>query len=256
MQDLRFGLSLLERQTAGVDRKHAAYCVGKLVSGFNERMTKDEGALRTEVWMEACGDIPADLWSAATVDLLRGWRRDDHYGRVPEPSDFRAAVQTRLARRLTDLQRCRAMLAKVNAPTEPKSAGPIRVPEPVRLQRILEQQRIADVPDADRAFNMANTERALAFIERRPMVLWAQQFFDERAARDGAGFTSAVKAAARAMPLGDAAPSPTATAALKRSNAAWARKQGRVQYAEQLEREAEALAPTAEEFGDIPEADQ
>lgn len=136
--DLRRGVAILEQQLAGVDRKHAAWCIGKLASGFNERLTRDEASLRVEVWLEACGDLPADLWSAATVDLLRSWKRDDHFGRVPEPSDFRGAVQDRLARRALDLQRAKAMLAKANAP-ERKADLPVREQPIPRLKRILEE---------------------------------------------------------------------------------------------------------------------
>lgn len=164
---------------------HVLFCTGKLITGFNERMTKDEAKARARVWMESCGDIPTDLWSSATVDLLRSWKRDDHYGRVPEPSDFRAAVHDRLQRRAIELQRAKAMLAKANEPTVRKEDAPIRESNVARLKRVLREQQDADVPEADRLFNMANTERALAFAEKRPMEHWAQQFFDDRVAKEG-----------------------------------------------------------------------
>lgn len=186
--DIRLGITLLERQVGGCDRAHAAYCVAKMMAAFNERMTKAESDLRTSVWFEACGDVPNDLWSAGTIELIRAWKRDEHFGRVPEPSDMRAVVEDRLRRRSTDLQRCRVMLARMNtqkAPV-PKQQAPHREQPIPRLKRILAEQRDdMTVSDSDRLFNCANTERALAFQERRLMEPWAQQFFDDRVAAAG-----------------------------------------------------------------------
>lgn len=193
--DLRVGVAILEQQLQPVGREHAAFCIAKLITGFNDRLTKDEAKLRVEVWLEACGDLPADLWSKATVELLRTWKRDDHFGRTPEPSDFRATVDDLAKRRATDLQRARAMLAKANEPDQAKPAGPIAVPNKVRLKRILEEQREAPYPDeAMRTHDMAHTERALAFEERRPMVAWAHAWFDERVPKNAVAHTANVLA--------------------------------------------------------------
>lgn len=197
--DIRRAVAVLEAQLTGTDRKHASYCVGKLIAGFNERMTKAEADLRTETWFDACGDIPNDLWSAGTIDLLRSWKRDDHYGRVPDPSDFRAIVHDRLARRALELHRARTMLAKANEPEARKTDGPIREQPVARLRRILREQSEADVLDTDRLFNMANTERALAMLERRSMVDWAQQFFDDRVAAESGRARDSIGSHARTI---------------------------------------------------------
>lgn len=203
--DLRRGVALLEQQLGRCDRKHAAFCVGKLVSAFNERLTKDEASLRVEVWLEACGDIPADLWSAATIDLLRSWKRDEHYGRTPEPSDFRAAVEERLARRSTDLQRARSMLASANAAAtraaEPEL--PARAKAPTFAEILEEQRNRPGITDEQRLHVMAHTERSRAYTERTPMAGWAWEYFDRQRGSDRASAGAAMRTVvARSSPTG------------------------------------------------------
>lgn len=193
--DLRRGVALLEQQLQRVDKKHAAYCLAKLYAGYNERMTAGEIAAKVDIWVEVCAEIPNDLWAAGVMDLLRTWRRDDHFGRIPEPADLLDIVKGRLEKRQINLQRTKAMLAQANAPVQDqqqdvatKWLGPKAKVK--QLRAILEQQRNApDVPGEDRLFNMANTERSLALYERRPMEPWAEQFFDDRVApaRDSLG---------------------------------------------------------------------
>jgi hypothetical protein len=173
--DLRAGIAILEAQTRPVDRRHAAHCIAKLLSGFNERLTKEEAELRLEVWLEACGHVPNDLWSSATIELLQGWQRDKHYGRVPEASDLLAAVKARLDRRLRDLERCRIMLRSTSATAV---TGPKPLPrglDRLRHTRAIYERlgRTADVARIDREIAGERPERPtepldLARTERQP----------------------------------------------------------------------------------------
>lgn len=177
-RDLRDGLRTLEGQLLPVDRKHASFCLAKLASGFNERLTREEAAIRLEVWLEACGDIPADLWSTATVDLLRSWRRDDHFGRVPEAADLRKAVQDKLDLRSRQIARCKAMLAK--AGDGPKTDDYQREPEEQRLRATIWRGwefrvGIRQGFLADKSWSWAQRdERRLAEIENREPADWAR----------------------------------------------------------------------------------
>lgn len=184
--DLRRGVTVLEGQLRRSDKKHAAYCLSKLFAGFNEKLTAGEIDSRVDVWWETCSGVPGDLWAAGVMELLRTWRRDAHYGRLPDPADLLDVVKARLEKRQTDLQRTQAMLRRANAEAAPKEDAPRREAPIPRLKRILAEQRDdMTVSDADRLFNMSNTERALAFAERRLMADWAQQFFDDRVAASG-----------------------------------------------------------------------
>src|SRR6185369_1744156 len=62
----------------------------------------------------------------------RSWRRDDHYGRVPEAADLRKAVQGKLDERSKQLARCKAMLAKAGKPEAPGEFQ--KEPEEYRLR--------------------------------------------------------------------------------------------------------------------------
>lgn len=249
--DLRRGIGILEAQLQPVDRKHAAFCIGKLISGFNERLTREEANMRVEVWLETCSDIPTDLWSAATVDLLRSWKRDDHYGRVPEAADFRAAIGDRLSRRVLELQRCKSMLKMATERPGETTAknGPIRVPEKVRLRRIRDEW-LAKTDHPYYFVNAANTERCLALEEKRPMEKWARDHFDAQdAERSRGSFGGEVKAIVQAPDQ----------VGMLRARARYWREQGRSEFAAELDQKADALEPKGgdepppSDITDIPE---
>ena len=232
--DLRRGIGIIEAQLHPVDRKHAAFCLAKLASGFNERLTKEEAHLRLEVWLETCGDIPTDLWSSATVDLLRSWKRDDHYGRVPEAADLRARAQDQMARRSIELQRCKAMLRATENPADKPGAGPIHVPERVRLKRIRDEW-LSRTEHPYYLTNAANTERCLALEEKRPMERWAREHFDAKETeRNRSG---SVGAQAKAVVKAPDKPG------MLRARARYWRSQGRAEFADELDSQADALAP-------------
>jgi len=173
--EIRTGIDVLKTQLARVDRRHAAYCIAKLVSGFNEKLSREESALRLEVWIEACGDIPNDLWSAGTLHLLRSWKRDEHYGRAPEASDLRAAIEKELAKRQESLRRAVSMLeAAADKKPEPAQAEPVEH----RLRGAIWRGWHARVNGghfmAERLWGWAQkAERELAEIENRAPAPWA-----------------------------------------------------------------------------------
>jgi hypothetical protein len=171
--DIRRGVEILEGQLRPVDRKHAAYCLSKLLVGFNERKTADESKLLLEVWLETNGDLPNDLWSTATVELLRSWQRDKHYGRIPEASDLRACAEREICDRKTRLRRAQEMLEVVTE--KPKAATFVREPEDVRLRTMRDSlKRIGKLPRA------AVYERELAVLEGREPETWVFQHHAEQ----------------------------------------------------------------------------
>ncbi len=158
---------------------HMQWCVGKIMVLPTRNGDFTTAALHTDNFIDACGHFPDDLWSAATLELLQTKKFR------PSPAEMVEIVGPKLSERQRMLSRLRLMLAPSGeaAKTAPKSASPTSQID--RLRKILREQREADVPEADRLFNMAHTERALAIAERRPMEAWAQQFFDDRAAKEG-----------------------------------------------------------------------
>lgn len=202
--DLRTAIDVLTPPPVGIE--HATWCLGKLMLAFGTKLDRETTKLQAALWIEACGDLGDELWSKATMMLIRSWRRDDHYGRTPEPSDFRAAVATEAGERAKKLDRCRKMLglARDGAADSPSKFK--HVPQAERLRKILaEQQARTDQTEAERLFNMSHTERALAMHEKRAMAHWAQAFFDARVepapvkGRAGAVTRAVVRETTRAM---------------------------------------------------------
>ena len=159
--DLRTGIVLLESGLRGVERKHAALCLSKLLVGFNERKTADEAKLLFEVWLEANGDVPGDLWSAGVLELLQG-----HKFGLPKPVHLRDAVAERLALRKLRLARARAMLARVEGRVLAAAPTHETVAERERVLR----DSLLRIGKTDRA---ARYELALAAREGRAPADWA-----------------------------------------------------------------------------------
>ncbi len=123
--DLRMAKTSLEVQTRSVDQKHAAYCLAKLATAFNTKWPKEEVAAQLAVWMEANGDLPNDLWSSATIDLIQ-----HHVYGMPKPVHLRASVEAILNTRKAKLRRVLAMIGD-----DRKPAGKVsREPEDQRLR--------------------------------------------------------------------------------------------------------------------------
>ena len=216
--DLVRGAELLQAQLARVDRKHAAYCLGKLLVGFNERKTADETKLLLEVWLEACGDVPNDLWSAGILELLK-----THKFGMPKPPHFREAVDAELKERQKHLKRAQEMLDK--ARETPKPAAFVREPQDVRIRGLRDSfRRIGKVAKA------ASYERQLAEMEGRDVEDWA---------RDPAPEAVEVRVEPPTLPP----LSPEMQALTKLSVARSWRNQGNEERAQQLEAQARELAP-------------
>jgi hypothetical protein len=110
-RELRQGLALLTAEAAPVAPRHAALCLAKLTIAFepNTRLSADAADLRLQVWLEACADLGAALWSEATVKAMQTLKW------MPKPAEFRSLVDDRLARRIARLVRCRQLLAMAEA---------------------------------------------------------------------------------------------------------------------------------------------
>lgn len=218
--DLRAGVKILEEQLVRVTTKHASYCLSKLLVGFNERKTADEAKLLLAVWLEANGDVPVDLWSSATIELLQ-----THKFGMPKPVHFRECVAARMGERTKALKRALAMLAKVGEPVKP--APFVREADSVRLRASRNTfRRLGNLPKA------AQYERLLARTVGREPHAWANDVV--------ATMPAARELDDRPPPL---KPLPATEAALKRSLARSWRQQGFTARADALMAEAQALAP-------------
>ena len=163
--DLRTGIVLLESGLRCVERKHAALCLSKLLVGFNERKTADEAKLLLEVWLEANGDVPGDLWSTGVLELLQG-----HKFGLPKPVHLRDAVAERLALRKLRLARARAMLARVEGRALAAPPTQETVAETVEQRERVLRDSLLRIGKLDRA---ARYELAIAAREGRPPAEWA-----------------------------------------------------------------------------------
>jgi hypothetical protein len=230
IDDLRLGISILQAQLQHVDRNHARYCLSKLVVGFNERKTADESKLLLEVWLEANGDLPDDLWSAGTRELLRA-----HKFGMPKPVHLREAVEAQFRERNRALRRAQEMLDAAN--DKPKAQGFVPEPRDIRLRGMRDSfRKVGKVRKA------AGYERELAEIEGREVEDWARDPQPVPRPSD--------KPDEVTLP----SPSPEAQARLKIAVAKSWRAQGNETRASSLEREAQTLAPHLfEDVRDVPE---
>ncbi len=221
--DLRASVRSLEAQLVPSDYDHVVFCVAKLITGFNERLTKDEAKARARLWHETNADLPRDLWSAATMDLLRNWKRDQHFGRVPEASDVRAIVEDKLAQRQRGLRECRRVL---DATTPAK---PVEKPLETRAERLAHTvsawRRIGNTARA------ASAERLLAQELGRDVEDWALAASTGVENQDKPDLP-------KLPPLGLAMQASTLRAVARQH-----RKSGHAGYADTLTRQADALDP-------------
>jgi hypothetical protein len=228
--DLRRGIGMLQAQLQPVDRNHAMQCLSKLVVGFNERRTADESKLLLEVWLEANGDLPADLWSAGTRELLRA-----HKFGMPKPVHLREAVEAQFRERNTALRRAQEMLDVANE--KPKAQGFVPEPRNIRLRSM--RDSFVKVGKVHKA---ACYERELAGIEGREVEDWARDPQPEPRPAD------------KHDDVTPPSPSPESQARLKIALAKSWRAQGNETRARSLEREAQKLAPHLfEDVLNVPE---
>lgn len=161
VRDLREGIEILTEATARCSRKHAAFCLAKLSIAFESgtKLSADDARMRVEIWLEACGDVPDDLWSKATIATIQTSKW------MPKPAEFRAQVEAELDARNKQLMRCRAMLDKSGQ--APVVGEFQRDPEDVRLRTIRDSwRRLGNLPRA------AKAERDLAKLEDREVEDW------------------------------------------------------------------------------------
>lgn len=152
------GIAILEGALRPVDRAHAATCLQKLAVGFNMAQTAAEARLRLEVWLEANGDLPGDLWTLGTVELLRTYK----FG-MPKPPHLREVIDSELSARQADLRRAKEMLEHAAS-----AAKPEREPREVRLRTMRDSfRKYGDILKA------AHYEKTLAKLEGREVEGWA-----------------------------------------------------------------------------------
>lgn len=172
LADLRVAVEILEGQAAPATRKHIAWCISKLSMAFEPgtKLEPEDMTFRASIWLESCGDLGDELWSAATLAAIQSSKW------MPKPAEFRTLVSGKLEARAKRLKRCREMLA-AKAKEEPGVAGPVKiiVPKIDQLRKLLrEQLDDTSIPEEHRQFNAANTERSLAWFEKRRIEPWAR----------------------------------------------------------------------------------
>lgn len=148
----------LERCLVGAAPKHMRDCVSKLAV----LPTKDGNilnfALYADNFIDACGDIPPDLWTTTCIELLKckTFR--------PSPAEFIAIAQKQLNRRQDMLFRVKQMLTFTPA----LKAGFVKEPLEVRLRTIRDtHKRLGNLARASSA------EIELALLEGRQPQEWA-----------------------------------------------------------------------------------
>lgn len=120
--DMNIGLRTLRQGLDPADKSVAAECVAKLAVGANLQQSREEARMRLEVWWEANGDLPADLWRAGTTALLQGFK----YG-MPKPSDLRERVQAKLDERQRDIAKLEKMIQRAKGEAKPYEREPANV---------------------------------------------------------------------------------------------------------------------------------
>lgn len=169
---------------------HMQWCINKLFVLPTRAGTATAAAFQADNFIDACGHFPDDMWSAGTLTILQTSTFR------PSPAELFKICSPKFSERQRMLERVKLMLHAASQPERPKALAPPRTAQADRLKRIMAEQLAAPVSPEVKLFNTANTERALAFAERRPMATWAWQFFTDReAARGGQSHDSLGKAA-------------------------------------------------------------
>jgi hypothetical protein len=126
----------LERGLAPATAAHMRRCVHKLFVLPSAAADMTSAALMADNFIDACGHLPDDLWSAGTLELLqtRSFR--------PTPAELIGAVGPRLHERRRMLERAKQMLAPATAAAGAKAATRFAPePEAVRLKATVERWR-------------------------------------------------------------------------------------------------------------------
>ena len=178
---LRSAATELEAGLKPATPGHVTWCCNKLFVLPTRDGSAISAAFMTDNFIDVCGQFPDDLWSAGTLEILKNntFR--------PTPAEMFKIIAPKLADRQRMLERIRMMIAGSGQKALDKPAVVVVTAARERLRGILSEQRVkAYADESHRTHDMAHTERALAYEERRPMADWARQFFDDRvAAQEG-----------------------------------------------------------------------
>jgi len=157
--DLREGIATLKELLTPAPRPHILFCYGTLLSSFepNVKAEPAKAQMRAEAWIEATGDIPADLWTLATKEALRSFKF------MPRPVEIRALIDNRLTERRNFLARAERMLSV----SGPKDAPFVEDTEEVKLRTILKWKKAAN-----KWAEAAPLEIRLAKLEGREPESW------------------------------------------------------------------------------------
>jgi hypothetical protein len=157
--DLKEGLRVLEELNKPADQRHIDYCLAKLITGFQAAWDKPTVTAQRAIWIEVNGELPHDLWSLGTIELLK-----THKFGMPKPVHLREKVGAMFEARTTMLKRIRAMMV---------AAGPKSVavePYPVRLRHMVETGL-----KRGRMQMAITAELKLAALENRAPADWVKQ---------------------------------------------------------------------------------
>lgn len=161
--ECRAGIEAIEYSLVPATRQQIAECVAKLAIGFNLQQTKDEARMRVEIWVEANGDLPHDLWVKGTTGLLQSYQ----FG-MPKPPNLREMVDAEFCGRRLQLSHARMMLE--SARQQPSDQPFQRESWGVRVRGLRDSfRRIGQIAKA------ANYERQLAAHEEREVETWARE---------------------------------------------------------------------------------
>jgi hypothetical protein len=157
--ELKEGLRILEDLNKPADQRHVDYCLAKLITGFQAAWDKPTVTAQRAIWIEVNGELPHDLWSLGTIELLK-----THKFGMPKPVHLREKVGAMFEARTTMLKRIRAMMV---------AAGPKSVavePYPVRLRHMVETGL-----KRGRMQMAVTAELKLAALENRAPAEWVKQ---------------------------------------------------------------------------------
>lgn len=217
ISDLEAGYVALESRLAPVEENHAKRCFARLLVTFEPttKLGDRETRVRFAAWLEACRDIPGDLWEIATSGCCQALKW------MPKPVEFRDQVREELDTRTKQVRQARDMLeaARHAKPIEP----PQKESREVMLRMLIKSARTRG--DMARAIHW---ETELAALENRELESWTTE-------------PPARETLKRPAPYASLPSLPETQATLLRALARAHRAQANGSYAEHLEQKAQTL---------------
>lgn len=208
---------------------HMQWCLNKLFVLPTREGTAVKAAFQADNFIDACGHFPDDLWTAGTLELLQTMTFR------PSPAELFKTVSAKHAERQRMIERVKVMLGGKAA-----ERPAVFVPDSreVILRTTLKWARKRG--DAAKA---ARYERELAQLENREPEAWASETTAE----------TGIPVSTNERPDAPVPLSASMQARTLRSTAQFHRAAGRERYADQLDRQADALMPM--QRTDIPEVE-